>query len=450
MTLPLLPITTIASSLARHLLITPNMSELPRQTLRFGKDITPDPKPLRTPKASSPRVLVIGGGVTGLITSWVLLDSGYHVTIVSKDWASWGKAQRLTSQIAGALWELPPGGCGPQAQHNFLGLCQRWALESYEVYSAMAAIPGLAEAVGIKVLPLDMFFTHPVEKDAKKHEKMLKIAKSAIRGFRHDPAIIQERKVNAEFGGGLRDAYEHQAPIIDSDQGMQWLMRLVKNKGAVLVTEAVHQDLLELESHLLEKYEADVIVNASGLSSRMLAADPTVFPVRGATLRLVNDGRDFPKVEHAAIVSTDTNKDGQFTDLVFMVPRNDNTMILGSIVQHHEEQLNLTVDSPEVQAILQRCQSFLPALKNARLDPEYPLAQGLRPFRVGNVRVERELRRTEMGSSRIVHSYGQGGAGWSLAFGCAAECASLVEDILLGLPAVRMGTTRSSLTSARL
>jgi D-amino-acid oxidase len=69
------------------------------------------------------------------------------------------------------------------------------------------------------------------------------------------------------------------------------------------------------------------------------------------------------------------------------------------------------------------------------------LAQGLRPFRERNVRVERELRprKTKPGTegplaSRIVHSYGQGGAGWSLGFGCAGDVLELVEEALLDLP----------------
>lgn len=80
-----------------------------------------------------------------------------------------------------------------------------------------------------------------------------------------------------------------------------------------------------------------------------------------------------------------------------------------------------------------RCENFLPDLKKARLDPEYPLAQGLRPFRAQNVRVERELRRISASHppSRIVHSYGQGGAGWSLSFGCAGDVLDLVYEALL-------------------
>lgn len=31
-------------------------------------------------------VLVIGEGVRGLITAWILLDKGYRVTFVAKEW----------------------------------------------------------------------------------------------------------------------------------------------------------------------------------------------------------------------------------------------------------------------------------------------------------------------------------------------------------------------------
>jgi D-amino-acid oxidase len=87
-----------------------------------------------------------------------------------------------------------------------------------------------------------------------------------------------------------------------------------------------------------------------------------------------------------------------------------------------------------------RCEAFLPDMKNARLDPDYPLAQGLRSFRAANVRVERELRRPEASSapSRIIHSYGQGGSGWTLSFGCAADVLALVEEALQDLPPAPM------------
>lgn len=67
------------------------------------------------------RVLIVGGGVTGLTvrvshltslcaeliflqTAWALLDAGYAVTVISDRWAS--PEDRITSQIAGALYVI--------------------------------------------------------------------------------------------------------------------------------------------------------------------------------------------------------------------------------------------------------------------------------------------------------------------------------------------------------
>ena len=91
-----------------------------------------------------------------------------------------------------------------------------------------------------------------------------------------------------------------------------------------------------------------------------------------------------------------------------------------------------------MQRMKARCEAFLPSLKTAKIDPDYPVAQGLRPFRQRNIRVERELRTLVPGSkpSRIVHSYGHGGAGWSLSFGCASDVLGLVKEALADLPPV--------------
>jgi D-amino-acid oxidase len=40
------------------------------------KDISPEPFPLVQPGPDSRHVLVVGGGVTGLVTAWMLLDHG--------------------------------------------------------------------------------------------------------------------------------------------------------------------------------------------------------------------------------------------------------------------------------------------------------------------------------------------------------------------------------------
>ncbi|MEZ4320467.1 MAG: FAD-dependent oxidoreductase [Myxococcota bacterium] len=60
----------------------------------------------------------------------------------------------------------------------------------------------------------------------------------------------------------------------------------------------------------------------------------------------------------------------------------------------------------------------------ARLLPWEPYAVGVRPFREGGVRLERDA---PLAGKALVHNYGHGGAGITLAFGCAEEAADLVE-----------------------
>ncbi|MFT4626295.1 MAG: D-amino-acid oxidase [Myxococcota bacterium] len=53
---------------------------------------------------------------------------------------------------------------------------------------------------------------------------------------------------------------------------------------------------------------------------------------------------------------------------------------------------------------------------------------GVRPYRRSGVRLERE----GIGGRQVVHNYGHGGAGLTLAFGCAEEAAGLVDEALAG------------------
>ncbi|RYP03237.1 hypothetical protein DL764_005284 [Monosporascus ibericus] len=263
---------------------------------------------------------------------------------------------------------------------------------------------------------------------------MTEIMASGVRGFYRGSDIIDERRIDPAYGAV--DAYELMAPIIDTDKAMHWLMDLVESKGARFVTETITRDLVDLEDSLRARFDADAIVNCTGLQGEVLAGDDTVYPIRGGLIRVINDGTDFPKVDAALTITADAA--GSANEIVFLVPRNDNILLIGGIAEPHEWELNLTLESPIIRRMRERCEKFLPGLKDARVDPHYPFAQGLRPFRGKNVRVERELRRT---GSRIVHSYGQGGAGWSLSFGCAQDVVMLVEEALSGAPARPMAET---------
>ena len=145
-------------------------------------------------------------------------------------------------------------------------------------------------------------------------------------GFKCNPKLVKQHAVNQK--AGVVDSYRHLSPVVDNDHYMYWLRDTVSQKGATLVAGCVSGDLLAQEDTLLKQYHAIAIVNATGLSTFELSGDDTLYPLCGALIRVVNDGKSFPKVTEALAVSIDeVHKHEQ--ELVFIVPRKDKILILG-------------------------------------------------------------------------------------------------------------------------
>ncbi|KAK2761191.1 hypothetical protein FQN54_001712 [Arachnomyces sp. PD_36] len=445
-------------------------------------------------------VLVVGGGVSGLMTAWILLDKGYKVCIVAKEWAkteatkndvsaeTGDRSDRMTSQIAGALWEYPPGGCGlseievPVLAYSKLEQYQKWAMQSFLFYDKIAKVKGF----GAQTKTLYQFFYNDSrDEEAAAGEEGKQAMRNAELHFAKYRKIKQtqnqdcfkELKVKhlnitknpdpADPGWkdalgriqhtshGVKWGYRHKAPVIDTDTAMGFLMDLVKGKGAVLETRALQGDLHLHERELMDDFQADIIVNASGLGARQLAKDEQVFPVRGAVRRVLLGSSSAPSEQpnenteqraareleaervksdqflkgNALLVPAQYDKRNQPSKTIFIVPRRDDTLIVGSIIQRNNWQLNnLTKNSPEVQMMWDRANSFVKGIRDEDPPDGRALARGLRPFSHSNVRVSADIRTN---SCRVVHNYGHGGSGWTLAVGCAWSCVQIVEKMLL-------------------
>lgn len=85
-----------------------------------------------------------------------------------------------------------------------------------------------------------------------------------------------------------------------------------------------------------------------------------------------------------------------------------------------QDDWSLDPDPASARRILDRCAQIEPRLAGARMI-EHQV--GLRPFRP-TIRVEREA----LGATTLIHSYGHGGSGVSLSWGCAREVTSLLRS----------------------
>ena len=356
------------------------------------------------------RILVLGAGVSGLTTALELARRGHVPTVLAERFAP-----RVTSVVAGALWEWPPAVCGHQRDPDALARAKKWTAESHGVFETLAA----DRSWGVHLRPVTFYFRRPLAEQPEQLRKMREL-RETVRGFRHDPALIDEAGIDTRLG--LRDAYEHMAPMVDTDVYLRRLIESLREVGCHFVERRIEGALADREAALLSEFGASGIVNCTGLGSRELARDE-MFPLRGALVRVRNEGRAMPRITRGHCVAHgETDDDHGF---VFILPRGDDRLLLGGLAEPHEWDTGIGLgDYAPVAEMYRRCVEFLPVLRHAEIDDAEPVRVGLRPFRPADVRVEREPGRS------IVHNYGHGGSGVTLSWGCAREAASLVESLL--------------------
>jgi D-amino-acid oxidase len=363
----------------------------------------------RSQAAAGRGVLVIGAGVSGLTSALCLSRRGFTITVVADRFAP-----RVTSVVAGALWEWPPGVCGLERDPVSLRRSKDWCRTSFDIFTKLAERP----ATGTFVRPVTHYFKRPIDDDPAHRLKMEELSRLVV-GFRHDPALIRLNGINPELG--LRDAYTHLSPMIDTDVYMQWLLDEVRRAGCRIVELKITEPLSSCAANLLRQFEADTIVNCAGLGAGLLSGE-SMYPLRGALIRIRNDGVAMPRITEAHCVSLDQSESER--GFVFIVPRGEDMLVLGGLAEPDEWDLDIGLHNYEpVREMYRRCLEFMPALRNAEIDASEPVRVGLRPLRRQNVRLELEA------GSRVVHNYGHGGSGVTFSWGCAQEVTDLVEAL---------------------
>jgi D-amino-acid oxidase len=198
---------------------------------------------------------------------------------------------------------------------------------------------------------------------------------------------------------GLRtvaDGLAARVPVIDMPVHLAWLReRFAKAGGTIEVREVTD----------LAAVPARAVVNCTGLGARALVPDPGVRPVRGQLVVVENPGITtwYTSVAHSSDAST------------YFIPQ-PGGLLLGGTAE--EDAWSLEPDPAIAAGIVARCAAVRPEIAGARV-----LAHrvGLRPARDA-VRLERQAL---PGGRTLVHNYGHGGAGITVAWGCAREAAGL-------------------------
>ena len=206
---------------------------------------------------------------------------------------------------------------------------------------------------------------------------------SAVPGL--EPAV----RLPAGYAAG----WSFEAPVVDMVVHLPWLAARVEERGGTLTRLAL-SGLPDL---------AEVVVNAAGLGGRLLAHDDTVHPVRGQVVHVEQVGLDRWWLDA--------------TGPTYVVPRRADIVVGGT----DEVGVWDRAPSPATAAdIVARATALVPELAGAKVTGH---RVGLRPARP-EVRLEAVRSAT---GRLVVHCYGHGGAGVTLAWGCADEVADLVR-----------------------
>ena len=340
---------------------------------------------------------IVGAGVIGLTTAVTLLERGILCTVYAERRTgapeaspSSGKhgAPPLSSAAAPAVF-TPFAGADPER-------LARWIRTSFARYADLAA---REPAAGVRMTELrEYLYKAPRETPLAE--------------------LLQERPIVPK-PAGLAAASTSIRPHVLTARFLPWLERRVLELGGRLVFRRVN-DLADVfaQGHR-------VVVNGAGVGARALAADQRVRPIAGQVVHVPN-----------TIGLTYSLHDDAPNDRVAYIFAYDDRLVLGST--NLEGEWTARVDPDEERAIIERCRGLLKLDGHPRWND---LARGvdtaggvvarfagLRPARGGaGVSEDPRVEAVPAGDGRtVVHHYGHGRSGVTLAWGTAAEAADLV------------------------
>lgn len=327
-------------------------------------------------KDASSTIAVIGAGIAGLATARELLARGMPVTVYAREIDA-----PPASSTAPALFT-------PYAGPDHARF-ERWTRAAY------ARLADLAErhpAAGVTMGTLrEYFYARPVRFSWL----------DELLGTTHREATLPFVEISDSW-----------RPHIDMMRLVPWLRGQVLGAGGVIIA----RDVESFESVFQRGHRT--IVHCAGVGAMKLASDPLVKPMHGQVVHVPNS----VGLEH----SIHDDAPGGIVTYIF---RYQDRLVIGGTFDH--ATVDRGTDDESIHAMLDRARHLLrvDGVANAELlgDRIIQARSALRPTRgAGSVCEDLRLEREEReGGTAIVHHYGHGRAGATLALATAGEAADL-------------------------
>jgi D-amino-acid oxidase len=330
------------------------------------------------------RVTVVGAGVIGLTSAWRLREAGFAVQVIADR-----SGEESTSGAAGAIW-LPYLAQPAERVAAWGGAAYRW----------LAALYRERPEAGVVGLP----WLYLAAEDREPPGWARAIPEEgglAFLSLAELPAAVA--RLSRADGAPPLGAWRFRAPVVHPVRHLRWL--------AGQLDVAVHHDRPVTD---LEAVPGELIVHCCGPRAAHLVADPYLTPTFGQVV-----------VARGALPGEFAWADERRPERVFYgFPRAGESVLGGCSIpgaalaapgERPWEQPGQPPPRDEMHAeIVARWRSAgiaPPAGAEARA--------GWRPVR-------REIRLERHG--RVIHNYGHGGAGFTLAYGCAGTVVELARS----------------------
>ncbi len=188
---------------------------------------------------------------------------------------------------------------------------------------------------------------------------------------------------------GAPPAWRFRAPRVEPAAHLPWL------------EAQLDRPVVRARLDALADAPGDLVVHCAGLGARRLAGDRALGGLLGQVL-VTAPGR--------ADLRTSITDDRDPDALFYVIPRRDSLVLGGCAITHAGD------DAPAADAALTARILADAARLGVDVGPVRAVRTGLRPYRP-EVRLERD--------GRVIHCYGHGGAGYTLALGCAEDVVAL-------------------------
>ncbi|XP_037950980.1 D-aspartate oxidase [Teleopsis dalmanni] len=327
-------------------------------------------------------IAIVGGGINGFCCAVRILEhfqankTPIKVTVISEEFSP-----NTTGDGSAGLWgPYLLGGTPTNKVH-------KWSKGMHDFLQELWLSEDAGEA-GVCLIPVVRLSTNDVKVEDFWKDIVYGCAPLAEAELR-EWSTTRAKK----FTDGLHFVTYTSEPL----KLLPYLMKRFQKNGGKIVQQRV-EDLNEI----INNDQYDIVINCTGLGSRELLKDANMHAVRGQVSRV--------KANWLYFVVLDESDDGNY-----IIPNTESVVLGGT---HQKDDYNKVVCPNDKKFIIDGCREIVPGLTNAQHLFDWV---GLRPGRTSlRLDVDKNVKKI------IIHNYGHGGSGVTLAWGCAADVLDLL------------------------